>query len=176
MKSLLLAGALLATGAARAQIIGHSIPEYKTAAGTVLHVGDTLRVGRGSGPTGGFQYIYVPTNMFTGSHEVHFTSRLSGLALRVKDLRVQHDRTYGDKTVGVVKTNNLNGCVDLEAAEAAGEIITANTRAAAVSAAGPPAATAAPSTADELLKLKKLYDQKVLTKTEYDAQKAKLLR
>ena len=45
-----------------------------------------------------------------------------------------------------------------------------------VSAAAPASAAPPLSTADELLKLKKLYDQKVLTKAEYDAQKAKLLK
>ena len=95
--------------------------------------------------------------------------------MRVKDLRVQHSKLYGDKTVAVVKANTLNGCVDLNAAEEAGEIITAHTRRAAVSAAAP-SPLPPPSMADELLKLKKLYDQKVLTKAEYDAQKAKLLK
>lgn len=166
---------LFAAGTSQAQIIGKSVPVFTTAAGTVVHVGDTLHVGRGSQPTGGFEYIYVPANMFTGSHEVKFTSRLNGLSLQVKDVRVQHDRTYGDKTVAVIKTDHLNGCVDLNAAEAAGEIVTVNTRRAAVSAAGG-AAAAAPSTADELLKLKQLYDQKILTKPEYEAQKAKLLK
>jgi hypothetical protein len=79
--------------------------------------------------------------------------------------------------VAVIRANTINGCVDLNAAEDAGEIITAQTRRAAVSAAASPS-SAAPvrSTADELLKLKQLYDQKVLTKAEYDAQKAKLLK
>lgn len=86
--------------------------------------------------------------------------------------------TPGQRTQAVVKANTLNGCVDLDAAEGAGELITANTRRAAVSAASQAAAPAgAPlSTADELLKLKKLYDQKILTKAEYEAQKAKLLK
>jgi hypothetical protein len=75
-----------------------------------------------------------------------------------------------------VKANTINGCVDLNAAEAAGEIITAHTRTAAVSAAALASAAPPLSTADELLKLRKLYDQKVLTKAEYEAQKAKLLK
>ena len=67
--------------------------------------------------------------------------------------------------MAVVKANILNGCVDFDAAESAGELVPANTRRAAVSAAAVPA-SAAPvqSAADELLKLKKRYDQKVLTK------------
>ncbi|AMR29551.1 hypothetical protein A0257_22265 [Hymenobacter psoromatis] len=177
--SLLLLGGVLAgtlPRPAQAQIIGKSVPEFTTAAGTVIHTGDTLRLGRGTLPTGDFQYVFVPENMFTGSKQQNFTSQMSNLSVRVKDIRLQRSRNFGDKTVAVIKANTFNGCVDLNAAEAAGEIITAHTRSTAVSAAAPASMAPPPSTADELLKLKKLYDQKVLTKAEYDAQKAKLLR
>jgi hypothetical protein len=163
-------------GTAHAQIVGKSVPTFTTTAGTLVHLGDTLRLGRGTLPTGEFQYVYVPANVFTGSKQVNFSSQLTNLTVRVKDLRFQHSKLYGDKTVAVIKANTLNGCVDLNAAEEAGEIITAHTRRAAVSAAAPTPITPAPSTADELLKLRKLYEQKVLTKAEYDAQKAKLLK
>ena len=161
----------------QAQIVGKSVPTFTTSAGTVVHAGDTLRLGRGSLPSGEFQYVFVPDNVFTGNQRVNFASSMSNLSVRVKDLRFQHSTNFGDKTVAVIRANTINGCVDLNAAEDAGEIITANTRRAAVSAAAS-AASAAPalSTADELAKLKKLYDQKVLTKAEYDAQKAKLLK
>jgi len=172
---LLSLGLVLAKGA-QAQIIGKSVPEFKTTAGTVVHPGDTLRLGRGTSPNGEFQYIYVPENMFTGSHQQNFTSQMNNLYVRVKDIRVQHSRNYGDKTVAVIKANTINGCVDLNGAEASGEIITAHTRTAAVSAAGAAGSGPAISTADELAKLKKLYDQKVLTKAEYESQKTKLLR
>lgn len=67
--------------------------------------------------------------------------------------------------------------MDLNTAEDAGEISTANTPRAAVSDVGVPAsATPGRSTADELLKREQLYDQKVVTKAKYDAQKAKLLK
>lgn len=161
----------------QAQIVGKSVPEFKTTAGTVVHVGDTLRLGLGSLPSGEFQYVFVPANVFTGSPQINFSSPMSNLTVRVKDLRFQQSKNYGNKTVAVVKANTLNGCVDLDAAEGTGEIITANTWRAAVSAAaGLASATPPLSTADELLKLKKFYVQKVLTKAEYDAQKTKLLK
>jgi hypothetical protein len=172
-----LVAACLWSGPSQAQITGKSVPEFKTTAGTVVHVGDTLRLGRGALPSGEFQYVFVPDNVFTGSKRLNFTSQMSNLSVRVKDLRFQHSANFGDKTVAVIRANTLNGCVDLNAAEDAGEIITVNTRRAAISAAaGPASATPVRSTADELLKLKQLYDQKVLTKAEYDAQKEKLLK
>lgn len=176
---LLLASSSLAS-AVQAQISGKSVHEFKTTAGTAVHIGDTLHLGRGTLPTGEFQYVFVPDNVFTGSKRVNFTSQMSNLSVRVKDIRVQQSKLYGSKTVAVIRANTINGCVDLDAAEGAGEIITANTRRSAVSAAGtagsgggggPPV-----STADELLKLKKLYDQKILTKAEYETQKARLLK
>lgn len=174
--SILSVGLLLA-GSTQAQIIGKSVTEFTTSAGTVVHAGDTLRLGRGSSLNGEFQYIYVPSNVFTGSKQQNFNSSMNGLFVRVKDIRLVRSQNFGDKTVAVIKANTYNGCVDLNGAEASGEIITANTRKAAVSAATASAAAGpALSTADELTKLKKLYDQKILTKAEFDAQKAKLLK
>ena len=173
---MLLAGSLFA-GRVQARIVGKSVPEFRTTAGTLVHVGDTLRLGRGTLATGEFQYVYVPANVFTGSPQINFSSPMSNLTARVENLRFQQSKNEGNKTAAVVKANILNGCVDLDAAKSAGEIVPANPRRAAVSAAAGPASTAPPlSTADELLKLKKLYDQKVLTKAEYDAQKAKRLK
>ena len=172
---LIAAGLGLAATTAQAQIVGKSIPEFTTTGGTTVHVGDTLRLGRGTLPTGDFQYVYVPSNMFTGSRQENFNSQMSNLRVRVKDIRTQHNKNFGDKTVAVIKANMLNGCVDLTAAEDAGEIITAHTRRTAVSAASGGAGGNI-STADELLKLKQLYDQKILTKAEFEAQKAKLLK
>jgi hypothetical protein len=71
----------------QAQITGKSVPEFKTTAGTVVHVGDTLHLGRGSLPSGEFQYVFVPDNVFTGSKRLNFTSQMSNLSVRVKDLR-----------------------------------------------------------------------------------------
>lgn len=173
--SLLTAGLLLAA-TSQAQIIGKSVPEFTTSAGTVIHPGDTLHLGHGSSSNGEFQYIYVPENMFTSSKQQNFTAQMAGGVVKIKDLKVLKSRAYGEKTVAVIKANTLNGCVDLNGAEASGEIITAHTQKATVSAAAQATAVPALSTADELAKLKKLYDQKVLTKAEFDSQKAKLLK
>ena len=152
------AGNLFA-GQVQARIVGKSVPKFKTTAGTIVHVSDMLRLGRGTLATGEFQYVYVPANVFTVSPQVNFSSRMSNLTVRVKDLRFQQSKNNGNKTAAVVKANTLNGCVDFDAAKSAGEIVPANPRRAAVSAAAGPANTAPPlSTADELLKLKKRYD------------------
>ena len=103
------------------------MPEFKTTAGTTVHIGDTLHLGRGTLPPGEFQYVFVPDNVFTGSKRLNFTSQMSSISVRVKNLRFQRSANFGDKTVAVVRANTINGCIDLNAAEDAGEIITANT-------------------------------------------------
>lgn len=95
--------AVLHAGCAQAQIVGKSVTEFKTTSGTTVHVGDTLRLGRGTLPTGEFQFVYVPANVFTGSKQVNFSSQLNNLTVRVKDLRFQHSKLYGDKTVAVIR-------------------------------------------------------------------------
>lgn len=53
---LLLAGSLFASRV-QAQIVGKSMSEFRTTAGTLVHVGNTLRLGRGTRTTGEFQYV-----------------------------------------------------------------------------------------------------------------------
>ena len=48
-----LAGSLLA-GRVQGQIVGKAVPEFRTTAGTFMHVGDTLRLGRSTLATGKF--------------------------------------------------------------------------------------------------------------------------
>ena len=47
------AGNLFA-GQVQARIVGKSVPEFRTTAGTAVHVGDTLRLGRSTLATGKF--------------------------------------------------------------------------------------------------------------------------
>jgi hypothetical protein len=77
----------------------------------------------------------------------------------IKTIRQQPTTsTTGYSTVAVLNTTSLDACVDLEEAETAGEIQRPIT-----------------SVADELLKLKQLLDTGLLTQSEFDAQKTKLL-
>ena len=181
MKTLLLFSllALVCWQPATAQILGKSQPSFTTAAGTVVHVGDTLHLGNGSVPGGGFAFVYVPRNVFTGSAQENFTAQMKQMSVRVKDVRLTHSPDFGDKTVAVFKSTTFNGCVDLDAAEAAGEIVTARNHGRPLGSS-PTAGSAGPaaggSMADELGKLRKLLDQKVLTKAEYEVQKARLLK
>ena len=157
---------------AQAQISGKSITSFTTEAGKMLHVGDTVRIGRGSGVNGAFRYVFIPSNMFTGTPQKFFTSDFAGSAARIKDLKVTESSTYGIQTVAVIKGDGLlSGCIVINSAENAGELRTKPV-------ARPVAAAAAPApvnVTDELIKLKKLFDAKVLTQAEFTTQKNRLL-
>ena len=167
---LMLAGISLA----QAQIVGKSVPSFTTQGGTVLHKGDTVRIGRGSGTNGSLRYIFIPSNVFTGTPQKFFTSNLAGSAALIKDLKTTDSGTYGIQTVAVIKGEGLlSGCIVINPAEEAGEIRTKSAQRLVATAAAP---TSSGSVTDELLKLKQLLDAKLITPAEFAAQKNRLLK
>lgn len=171
MKTLLLLTCTLTAVTAHGQIAGKSVPEYTTAKGTTFHKGDTIRLALGTDVGGRFKYLMTPPNFLVGTPGMAFSSAYANQRLVIKDLRLQdRNKRVAPRTIAVVSTGGLNGQVDVEAAEEAGEIKTAHNQAA------PSAASAPTSVADELLKLKKLLDSGAITQAEFDAQKAKLLK
>jgi hypothetical protein len=157
----------------QAQIAGKSVLEYTTKMGTAFHKGDTIFFAMGTTDGGAYRYAYVPANFLLSTPESHYGSAFNNNRLVIKDIRVQAaNKRMAPRTVAVVSPGGINGCVDLESAESAGEITTKNNR----KSAAPVAAQApASSVADELVKLKGLLDSGVITKAEFDQQKAKLL-
>lgn len=158
---------------AQAQISGKSVSSFTTQSGTVLHVGDTVRVGRGSGTNGSFKYIFIPSNVFTGSPQKFFTSNFTGSTARINDLKATNSSTYGTQTVAVIKGEGLlSGCIVINPAEDAGELRTKPVQRSVAASAAPVSA----NVTDELIKLKQLLDAKVLTPAEFTAQKNRLLK
>jgi hypothetical protein len=152
-----------------AQMPGKAVEEYKTPSGTTFHRGDTLRFGRGSNPNGAFIYAYIPAKLL-GSPRVYFNTSWAGGKAVIKELRYQELKKGGDhRTIAIVKTNTINGVVELDQAEEVREILSPNNKQAA-------AQSAPTGVADELIKLKSLLDAKAISQEEYDKQKAKLLK
>ena len=115
----------------------------------------------GTGQGGTFKYIYVPPNAWLGFPRQSLGAKWNNKQLVIKEIRQQpttSDSSARAATVAVLSTKGLDTSVDLEQAEAAGEIQR-------------PIA----SVADELLKLKQLLDTGVLTQSEFNVQKTKLL-
>lgn len=167
--TLLLLGAGLT---AQAQILGKSIPEYTTTRGTIFHKGDTIRLALGTDIGGRFKYVAVPPNFLLNARPLPFDATYANQRLVIKDIRVLMPINRGtSRTVAIVPTDAFNGHVDMDAAEEAGEIVTAHNRPTRSALQAP-----GMSVADELLKLKKLQEAGVITQQEFEAQKAKLLK
>lgn len=141
-----------------------------------INPGDTLHLGSGTDRRGDFVSIYQPPNVLIGIAETSLPRNFSGKFLVIKHFKVQKDKRTGEKTIAVVSPGGLNYVVDIEQAVKLQEITSINRR----SFINKPEPAQViinnkPSVADELAKLKKLYQDSVLTKEEYEAQKKKLL-
>jgi hypothetical protein len=163
MKLLLFFSALLfASSLTMAQIPGRSIKQYTTRMGTVVHVGDTLQLGRGHRNDGSFTYASIPML----GDEKGLPAAYSGRRVVVKDLREIPYKT-GPQVTTVFKAGLYNAKIDLDSSEEMGEVLTQANKQKATPTSG--------GVADELLKLKQLLDAGAITQTEFDSQKAKLL-
>jgi hypothetical protein len=163
MKHVLLTAGLLgsAASAALAQASGVSIPRYVTKSGAIYRTGEIVQLVAGTGEAGTFKYVYIPANAWLGFPRQPLGTKLKGKQFVIKELRqpaLTSDTSTRAPTVAVLHTKGLDTSVDLEQAEATGEIQR-------------PIA----SVADELIKLKQLLDAGVLTQSEFEGQKVKLL-
>jgi hypothetical protein len=164
MKHFLLMVGLLGGGTinhALAQAPGAPIPRYATKSGAVYRTGEVIKLVTGTGGDGTFKYVYIPANAWLGFPRQAIGAKWANKPLIIKELRQQPatpDSSAKAITVAVLSTKGLDASVDLEQAEATGEIER-------------PIA----SVADELLKLKQLLDAGVLTPSEFATQKAKVL-
>lgn len=139
----------------------------------IVKPGDTLYLGKGSDTRGNFIYIYQPANFLVGMEESSLDRRYAGKFFKVKHFRKEKSKKTGEKMVGVVSYGGLNYVADIENAIDAGEIIAINSRRFGKEAV--PVEVKSSSIADELAKLKKLYDDGAITKDEYEQAKKKLL-
>ena len=138
-----------------------------------LHVnaGDTVLLGQGSSPTHNFLYVY--TSSMNAAPNTFASRRFV-----IKELKFTDNKNYGKKYYAILNIPGLfKYRTDLESAIRFGEIIGINSIRFDKNNASPSTTIIQnkPSVADELAKLKKLYDDGVLTKEEYEAQKKKLL-
>jgi len=126
----------------------------------------------GKADNGTYRYAYLPANGWIGSPQTQLGSSWNNLNPVIKDIRTQKTvRNMNPRTVAVIGTGGINACVDLESAEAGGEIRTVNNQ----QQKATPATAPATGVADELLKLKQLLDSGVITADEFAVQKAKVL-
>jgi hypothetical protein len=142
-----------------------------------VNIGDTIYLGSGSDRKGDFVSIYQPPNYWIGVRETSLPRDYSGKYVIIKFFKNQSNKRTGDKRVAIINpSGGLNFIVDIEGGVRNQEILGLNQRS-FVKKAEPTVIIQQPpqSLADEVAKLKKLYDDGVLSKEEYDAAKKKLI-
>jgi hypothetical protein len=119
---------------------------------------DYVKLGKGAKPNGDFQFISI---------EYGLGGRYARRMIRINDFYKSGSAGAGYKYLALlIGDAKLYRC-DVENAILSGELI--------VPGMEPQAKTAAPSLADELLKLKDLKDKGVLTEEEFSRAKQKLI-
>lgn len=172
MKHLLLAIALLFSVASFGQKKKEkTIDSIQTKSGWVIYEGDEVEIGLGTLPDGRFKYIK------DAGWNTALTATSNSIYNEYKDAGPKYLNNTKQKVHAVSgRFFNIKQAlggrlrVDVEAAIQSGELVLPEQYRKSES---PKESTL--SVADELTKLKKLYDDGILTKDEFEAQKKKLL-
>jgi hypothetical protein len=145
--------------------------EFKASNGVTYKVGDQIKLGRGSGANGAFVYVTIGGwGMVASGKVTPLPPSDAGLIVTIKKIRKYNYKHYKGVYFTVGGGNITNYNVDIENAIATGEIFDPKAKKIAKEKGN-----AVPDKYDELMKIKKLFDQGVLTKEEYEAEKKKIL-
>jgi hypothetical protein len=173
MKQILLAGILCLFSIS---LLAQKKTDYKASNGITYHIGDTIKLGRGSSPSGNFMYVQtggwaksLTYQSGKGAEQYDLDRNFSGRGAVVKKIR--NEKSNGaDRIVFTVGMGNISN-YDMYIEDAIGTCEIADCKKNITTAS----TTTAPSAADELAKYKKLLDAGAITKAEYEAKKKKLL-
>ena len=155
------------------------ITEYKALNGIIYHIGDTVKLGRGSSPSGTFMYLQMggwgaalSYSSNSGPNQLNIGRGYANTAVIVKKIK-----TY--KIKGIVKYyftvgggNITNYILTIDDAIQACEVVPCQDSQQATTTIIQPQPE---DNLDKLKKLKALLDSGAITQAEYDSQKKKLL-
>lgn len=143
--------------------------QYTASNGVTYHIGDKIELGRGSGINGKFNYLKVGGwgGALGGSEQIG--SGYSGQKVILKSILYENNkrRDYTKVWMQVGGGNITNYSLEIEQAIQSCEVVPCK--------ANQQISANTIDVADELMKLKKLLDEGILTKEEFDSQKRKLL-
>ncbi len=142
-------------------------------------VGEDIKLGTGTMPNGDFKYITISTRSIfvkTDGTADPVPRKWSGHTMRIKKLRREGTKKRGYTYYIVLGGGNIaNYECDVDNAIATGEIVVPDEYKPKQKPLVVEVKGAGVSIADELEKLKKLFDSGTITKEEYEAAKKKLL-
>lgn len=147
-----------------------------TTSGYKIISGQNIKLGTGSNPNGDFKYITATNSPFPNApntRHISLSSKSNGHIAKVKKIKKEGSSKNGYVyRISLGTGDIINYECDIESAIAAGEVVVPDQyKTKSNSSIQQPTI----GVADELTKLKKLYDDSVITKEEYEAQKKKLL-
>ena len=151
-----------------AQCFCQTTDSFICSTGYKYRVGDQVKMGLGNMSDGVFKYAYVDPASFRGvmlaPKVLYMWSQYANKNFTIKKIKEGKGKTY------LVLKEDGPWLVDVEAALQVGELLTG---AAPKQTVVP--TMQAPSQADELAKFKKLMDDGVITKDEFEAKKKQIL-
>lgn len=145
------------------------LEEYTASNGITYKVGDEIKLGRGSDTNGKFVYVNVGGwAMSTDAESNRLGAANAGLIVTVKKIKKYDYKRYKGVYFTVGGGNITNYTLDIENAIITCEIEDCknNNEVSSISTS---------DKYDQLAKLKKLFDDGVLTEEEYNAEKKKVL-
>jgi hypothetical protein len=148
---------------------------------SIIKQGVMIKTGRGSLPNGNFKYIHTSASSWVAvmsatqndpyAGVTPLGRRYGGLLMNVKSVKNEGNKKRGFKYILKVGGGNIvNYEVEIEDAISTGEIVEHSQQ-----QPTPTLPTSSTTPADELKKLKDLYDSGAITKDEYDSAKKKIL-
>ena len=155
---------------------------YKTVSGMVFKVDDWITFGNGTMPTGDFATINingkswfrtVGSNNAVNANNNSLSKDWRGYKKQIIRFDVIGRDATGYRTFAIIAAGPIRYAVDLDAAIEKGEIVVPEQYRPKTSSANVIQQT---SSADEILKYKKLMDDGIITKEEFEEKKKKLLQ
>lgn len=90
--------------------------------GAILHVGDTLQLGKVSGKSNRYQYLYSPPGMFVIVPKIHLYKVYEGEDAIIQSFKEIYASKSKTKMVAVVRNKRFGSYVDIHSAIESGEI------------------------------------------------------
>lgn len=137
-------------------------------------VGQKVKFGYGSGANKTFEFVHLSPWSIAGP--IKLTPQWANHEMEIKNFKLEGSKKTGKTFIIVLGGGNLSPYwCEVIAAMDNGEVIVEGVNDKKTAAVPATVTAATPSSADELKKLKDLYDSGTLTKDEYDAAKKKVL-
>lgn len=168
--------ALMTLTTINAQKKVEKLKEYTASNGITYKVGDEFKLGRGSDTDGRFVYVNMAGwgAALAATNDSNYNAQQNrlgaanaGLIVTIKKIKKYNQKRFKGVYFTIGGGNITNYAVDIENAIATCEVEICNDE--------KPIANSSSDKYDKLSKIKKLYDEGVLTKEEYEIEKEKIL-